>query len=110
MLTSFRPCQVAILLLFSSLPARVLGGDVLQTNGFTSCDGSNAAITVQNVNITYNKATQLVDFNVAGTSNEVQNVTATMTVTAYGQQIYQKSFDPCDPSTTVAQLCPGELL
>jgi hypothetical protein len=110
MLTSFRSCQVAILLLFSSLPVRVLGGDVLQTNGFTSCDGSNAAITVQNVNITYNKATQLVDFNVAGTSNEVQNVTATMTVTAYGQQIYQKSFDPCDPSTTVAQLCPGKLL
>jgi ML-like domain len=59
--------------LFISLPVRVLGGDVLQTNGFTSC-GSDADIQVQKMNITYNKATQLVDFDVAGTSNQVQEV------------------------------------
>lgn len=58
------------------------------------------------MNIQYNRATQKVTFDVAGTSTKVQNVTASLTVLAYGQQVYQKDFNPCDSSTPVQQLCP----
>jgi Transient receptor potential (TRP) ion channel/ML-like domain len=68
--------------------------------------GGTADITVQKMNIQYNRATQKVTFDVGGMSTKVQNVTASLTVLAYGQQVYQKSFNPCDPSTPVAQLCP----
>lgn len=94
-------------LLLLSLPARVFAGDVLQTTGFSSC-GSDADIQVQKMNIKYDKSTQLVVFDVAGTSNKVQEVTASLVVTAYGQQVYEKSFDPCDAATKVEQLCPGK--
>jgi hypothetical protein len=67
---------------------------------------SSSTIQVQRLNISYHQATQQVLFDVSGTSTEVQNVTATLVVTAYGKQVYQKTFDPCDPSTTVTQLCP----
>lgn len=57
------------------------------------------------MNIQYDKNTGQVVFDVAGTSEEVQNVTANIVVSAYGRQIYQKPFNPCEP--LVAELCPG---
>lgn len=85
----------------------VAAGQILSTEGFSTCI-NDPTITVQNMNITYNKATNLVVFNVAGSSSEVQNVTASIAVTAYGEQVYSKTFDPCDTSTYVKQLCPGK--
>lgn len=79
--------------------------DVLQTTGFSMCN-SSSTIEVQKLNITYDRTTEQVIFDVAGTSNKIQNVTATLTVTAYGEKVYQNSFDPCSPSTKVSQLCP----
>ena len=52
-------------------------------------------------------ADKLVTFDVAGTNKHEQNVTAVLDVTAYGQQIYTNTFDPCDQGTFVEQLCPG---
>ena len=52
---------------------------------------------------------QTVTFNVAGTSKEAMNVTAVLNVTAYGTSVYSNSFNPCDASTFVSQLCPGTL-
>ncbi|KAK3393009.1 hypothetical protein B0H63DRAFT_516218 [Podospora didyma] len=83
----------------------VLGADVLQTVGFSSCN-KNANVTVQKAEISYNNDNKTVIFNVAGTSTQVQNVTAILNVTAYGQQIYSNAFDPCDKATFVEQLCP----
>jgi hypothetical protein len=60
------------------------------------------------MNIEYNKDTGEVVFDVAGTSNKEQEITASLTVSAYGQQVYKKDFDPCDPASKVAQLCPGK--
>ncbi|RFU29668.1 hypothetical protein B7463_g6655, partial [Scytalidium lignicola] len=100
-----RPTSALSLLLLGTLPARVLADQVLQTNGFSSClEGST--ITVQNVNVVYNNDNKTVLFNVAGTSTQVQNVTAQLNVTAYGSQVYQRSFNPCDAGTFVSQLCP----
>lgn len=93
-------------LVVAALAKGVWADDVLETSGFTSC-GSDAAVTVQRVDIKYDNANKNVIFNVAGTSNLEQNVTATLNVTAYGTQIYSNSFDPCSPSTFVKQLCPG---
>ncbi|KAL2256084.1 hypothetical protein VTK26DRAFT_2222 [Humicola hyalothermophila] len=83
----------------------VVGVDVLETVGFSSCN-KNATVSVQKVEIKYSNEDKTVSFDVAGTSSQVQNVTAVLNVTAYGQNIYSNSFDPCDPGTFVQQLCP----
>lgn len=101
-----RPYEGVALLL--ALPLGVLGADVLKTSGYTSCL-DNSDIKVDNVNIAYNKADSTVTFDVSGTSAKVQNVTAALTVMAYGKQVYQKSFDPCDEASKVEQLCPGKI-
>jgi hypothetical protein len=94
--------------LLISLPVRVLAGDVLSNDGFSSCSG-NADIKVQRLDIKYDKTSRQLLFDVAGTSNKRQQVTAVLTVTAYGQEVYKKEFDPCDSTTKVDQLCPGKL-
>jgi len=83
-----------------------LAADILQTSGFANC-GPNANVKVQKVDIKYNNDNKTVTFDVAGTSTRVQNVTAVLNVTAYGNQVYTNSFDPCLRATFVAQLCPG---
>ena len=88
------------------LASGVLGLDVLETVGFSSCN-TNASVSVQKVDIRYNNGDKTVSFDVAGSSNRVQNVTAVLNVTAYGQNIYSNSFDPCAHATFVQQLCPG---
>lgn len=95
------------LLFFSALPARVLGGDILRTSGFTTCLASSA-ITVDKLDVQYDRSVNAVTFDVSGSSSKQQNVTASLTVTAYGKQVYQKDFDPCAEDTKVQQLCPGE--
>ena len=84
----------------------VLADDILETAGFNNCN-STAPITVEKINISYNNSNQTVTFDIAGTSSQVQNVTAVVDVTAYGQQIYSNTFDPCDEDTFMEQLCPG---
>ncbi|TRX98284.1 hypothetical protein FHL15_000929 [Xylaria flabelliformis] len=83
----------------------VLGDDILVTSGFNNCN-NNSDITVDKVDIKYNNADKTVTFNVAGTSAKEQNVTAKLTVTALGQNLFTKEFNPCLPGTFVEQLCP----
>jgi len=88
-----------------ALVSGVLGGDILKTNGFSDCS-NNSTITVNNLDIQFDRSTDLLTFDVSGSSAKSQQVIATLTVTAYGVQVYQNSFDPCDASTKVEQLCP----
>ncbi|KAI0117711.1 TRP-domain-containing protein [Nemania sp. FL0031] len=83
----------------------VLGDDLLVTSGFSNCN-NNSDITVDNVDIKYNNADKTVTFNVAGSSAKEQNVSATLTVTAFGQNVYSNEFNPCAAATFVKQLCP----
>ena len=98
--------QIIAFLFFSVLPVGVLGADVLKTSGFTTCLASSA-ITVNKLDVQYDRTVNTVTFDVAGSSSKEQNVTASLTVTAYGKQVYQKDFDPCAENTKVPQLCPG---
>lgn len=91
------------LALLSALPVGVLGGDVLSTTGYSSCL-DNPTVKVEKLNVTYNKNTRVLSFDVAGTSTAVQNVTANLIVSAYGQQVYNNTFNPCD--TGMAEMCP----
>nr|POE93525.1 putative membrane protein [Quercus suber] len=91
--------------LFSALPVGVLSGDVLTTSGYSTCL-NDATIQVTALDATYNRNTRVVDFNVAGSSSQQQYVTATLDITAYGQNVYTKSFDPCQYNMT--RLCPGK--
>jgi hypothetical protein len=101
--------MLSSLLFLSALPAGVWGADILSTNGFSTC-GAAGDINVQKMNIQYNRATNKVTFDVAGTSNKEQKVMASLVVTAYGKQVYQKTFNPCDADSKVDQLCPSKLL
>lgn len=65
-------------------------------------------IEVTAMDVQYDRSSKRVTFDVAGKSSQSQNVTAKIVVTAYGQQVYSNSFDPCDSGTHVAQLCPGK--
>jgi hypothetical protein len=99
------PQCFSIFLALSALPVGVWSTNILSTDGFSTC-GTNSDINVQKMNIQYNQATNKVTFDVAGTSNKEQKVMASLVVTAYGKQVYQKTFNPCDSATEVAQLCP----
>ncbi|KAI1802023.1 TRP-domain-containing protein [Daldinia bambusicola] len=83
----------------------VLGSDVLVTSGFNNCQ-ANSGIRVQKVNISFNNADKTVVFDVAGSSNKERNVTASLSVTAYGKDIYSKNFNPCGSDTFIERLCP----
>jgi hypothetical protein len=85
------------------LPASVLSTDVLKTDGFSMCGGTSD-ITVQRLNIEYDKGSNVVNFDVAGVSTKEQKVMATLIVSAYGKEVYRNSFNPCDDN--IAQLCP----
>lgn len=102
------PWLVGILFL-AVLIMTVSANDVLTTTGFTSCM-ANSDIIVTTLNIRYDRTTQQITFDVAGTSSKVENVTAALYVTAYGKQVYHKTFNPCDESSKVDQLCPGSFL
>jgi ML-like domain len=91
----------------SALVGMALGDNILETSSFSNCN-TNAKVSVQKVDIKYNNDNKTVTFDVAGTSSQVQNVTAVLNVTAYGTQIYSNTFNPCSASTFVEQLCPGK--
>lgn len=93
------------LILVSTLgPRQVLGGDVLATNGFSTCLASET-IKIQRLKIAYNRATNNMTFDVAGFSEKEQNVTAVLTVTAYGKKLNERTFNPCEEG--IKMLCPG---
>src|SRR6266536_1332757 len=96
------------LLLLSAVPAGVLASDILKADGFTTCL-DNPTIKVNNVDIQYDKSDKKITFDVSGSSSKEQKVKASLIVSAYGKQVYQKDFDPCDDATKVDQLCPGML-
>jgi hypothetical protein len=91
----------------TALATQAFGQQILNTNGFTNCE-SGTSIEVQNVDMTYDNSAKTVVFDVAGRSDKVQNVTAKLSVVAYGQEVYSNSFNPCDALTFVERLCPGK--
>ena len=103
-----KSCRRSIInfIVLGVLPAGTFGTNILQTSGFTTCM-NNSTINVNNVDIQYDRSANTVIFDVSGSSEKVQNVTAVLTVSAYGKQVYQKNFDPCAADTKVQQLCPG---
>lgn len=91
----------------AALISGVLATDILHTDGFSNCNnGSDSSIQVNNVDISFDRSTNKITFDVAGTSAVSQDVTATLIISAYGEQIYSDTFDPCAEDTRVDQLCP----
>ncbi|KAF2173384.1 hypothetical protein M409DRAFT_61822 [Zasmidium cellare ATCC 36951] len=95
------------LVLLSSLPASVLGGDILSTNGFSMCS-TDPTIKVQTLNVEYNRQTRRVTFDVAGSSSEEQKVILNLVVSAYGKDVYTKEINPCEASEeyNIDNMCP----
>ncbi|KAI1103963.1 TRP-domain-containing protein [Jackrogersella minutella] len=92
-------------ILATAFASGVLGDDLLVTSGFNNCE-DDSIIKVQKADISYNNGDKTVVFDVAGTSSKEQNVTATLSVTAYGEDVYSNSFNPCAATTFVKTLCP----
>lgn len=91
-----------------ALLGRVLAADIISTSGFSSCGAGDSSIQVQNVDISFDRSTNKITFNVAGNSAVSQDVIASLVVEAYGTKVYNQTFDPCADDTKVDQLCPGE--
>ncbi|EAW13795.1 transient receptor potential ion channel family protein [Aspergillus clavatus NRRL 1] len=87
------------------LPAQVLAVDTISTDYVSTCL-TNSDIQVQQLKIAYTRSTRIVDFTFHATSQRIQNVTASLTVTAYGRQVYTKDFNPCSSDNYVERLCP----
>ncbi|KAK3185630.1 hypothetical protein K4F52_005495 [Lecanicillium sp. MT-2017a] len=100
-----RPPSWRTILAGAMLFSGAFAADLLKTSGFTDC-GSDASVKVDKVDITYDNDKKTVVFDFAGSSSKEQNVTAVLKVTAYGNEVYSNSFNPCDKSTFVEQLCP----
>lgn len=93
------------LLVLGSLPRAALGEQILETQGFASCL-ANSDISIQRSDIKYDNSKKIVTFDLAGTTLKSQKVQVQMQVVAYGVVVYEKTFNPCDASTPVPQLCP----
>lgn len=91
------------------LSTTALCEDILETIGFSNCQNGTATIELDRVNIEYNNENKTIIFDIQGTSNREQNVTAELSVTAFGADIFSNSFNPCDSGTFVERLCPGRL-
>ncbi|KAL1958071.1 hypothetical protein VTO42DRAFT_5111 [Malbranchea cinnamomea] len=91
-------------LAWTFLCGQLLAADILKNNGFTTCL-DNGDIRVEKLNLLFDRSTGTVRFDAAGTSYKTQPVTASLVVTAYGQEFTQ-DFDPCDEATYVEMLCP----
>ena len=98
---------IARIIILGTLPAIVLANDILKTQGFTTCL-DNSTITVTNLDIEYDRSAGAITFDVGGASSRTQEVMASLTVTAYGKEVYKKDFNPCANDTKVTQLCPGK--
>lgn len=98
--------SIALLASAAFLP-RALGGNILHTDGFTDCNNGTSTVKVNNLDISFDKSTNQITFDVSGTSAEEQKVTAELLITAYGVKVYSDTFDPCAEDTKVDQLCPG---
>ncbi|RMZ69640.1 DUF907 domain [Pyrenophora seminiperda CCB06] len=98
--------MLAPFLLLASGPLTVLAGDILETNGFSSCLNGPSDITVNKLNIKFDRSIKKVTFDVSGTNNKEQKVMATLSVNAYGRELYTKTFNPCEGEYKVDQLCP----
>lgn len=90
-----------------SAVSQVLAADTLSTSGFDICQNASP-IQVKTLDVSYTRSTKEVVFNVAGSNAKKQKVSATLTVTAYGRQLYSNTFDPCGDKVHVDKLCPGE--
>lgn len=98
--------MLAPFILLASAPLGALAASILKTSGYSTCL-DNAEVTVDNLNMEFDKDTKKVVFDVAGTSQREQKIEATLIVNAYGREVYRNKFDPCDSSTKVDRLCPG---
>ncbi|KAL4801409.1 hypothetical protein BDV18DRAFT_84931 [Aspergillus unguis] len=86
-------------------PLRAYAADTLSTGSLSTClTGSD--IKVNKLNVKFTRSTKNLDFDVSGTNAKEQNVTASLSVTAYGNDVYDKEFDPCDDANYIEQLCP----
>ncbi|KAJ5101487.1 hypothetical protein NUU61_003709 [Penicillium alfredii] len=92
------------LLGMGTLP-QVLAADKLSTSGFNLCM-KDSEIKVKKLDVTYTHSSNKVLFDVGGTNAKEQYVNASLTVTAYGKEVYTRSFDPCGDEVHVSKLCP----
>lgn len=98
--------MLAPFILLASAPLGALAGDVLKTNGYSSCLSGASDIKVNKLDIEFDRSTKKVVFDVSGTNEKEQNVMATLIVNAYGKEVYRNEFDPCKGDNKVDQLCP----
>lgn len=104
-----RPSRISLLSAVAFFGAlQVQAADVLSTSGFATCSAEDSDIIIHKFDVKYFKSNDSVRFNVDGESKKEQLVVAELVVTAYGNEVYRKEFDPCEQD--IPFLCPSTLL
>lgn len=86
-----------------SLSPLALAGNVIESNSLNSCkSGSNFTATL--FNVAYTPKNNSIAVNINGVSSIVGNVTAQLSVTAYGFNIVNQTLNPCEMD--LAGFCP----
>jgi hypothetical protein len=86
-----------------SLAPLTLAENIIESNSLNSCmKGSNFTATL--FNVAYTPKNNSISLNINGVSSIVGNVTALLTVKAYGFNIVNETLDPC--SLGLAGFCP----
>jgi hypothetical protein len=92
----------------STSTSAFVGSYILSNNGFSPCL-NNGTVTVNNLNMQLDRSTNLLTFNISGSSPKREKIKVSLVVAVYGTQVFNKGFDPCAADTKVDQLCPGIL-
>jgi len=91
---------------FLSFLSLVSADQFLETNSLLSCQNNNG-FSASLFHVRYHPNNSTLDFNIVGTSTIAANITAEISVTAYGYDITTINFDPCANSASIISgLCP----
>jgi ML-like domain len=86
----------------------ITGRPVLRNNGLSSCaEDSSYSIYFQKLDFEYYGDDKTFRIDIEGSSDKTQNITAVLSIAAYGNDRYSEELDPCDSLTFIQQLCPG---
>jgi hypothetical protein len=105
---SSKPTIIIILQTLGLFVHGIVGRPVLNNHGLRTCtEGSAYSINFQKLDFEYHGDDKSFDIDIQGSSDTAQNVTAVLSVAAYGNDRYSEELNPCDPSTFIPQFCPG---
>jgi ML-like domain len=100
-----RALAYAPLLLALSLPQHAHAKRIIQSTSLNPCM-ENSKFTASLFNVTFTPEDSILHINIDGVSSLEGNVTATISVIAYGYDVLERELDPCTMGDGFRGMCP----